>query len=53
MKEKKFKKTKAKLPDDEYNIGGDAPKGCENKKRIIEMEKLVKKVQNRLKKSHE
>lgn len=38
---KKFKKTKAKLPADEENIGGDAPKGSGNKVRKQHMKDLI------------
>ena len=51
MKAKVFKKkTTLKLPKNEQVIGGDAPRGSENRKRIAEMGKIVKRVDAKTKK---
>lgn len=41
--------TQVPLADNEKRVGGDAPCGSENKKKLIELEKIAKKIKRKRK----
>jgi hypothetical protein len=51
MKLRKFTPSKAVLPENEQIIGGDAPRGFENKKRVKEIDKILEKFNKQQKKN--
>jgi hypothetical protein len=50
---KKFIKTKAKLPPEEYIIGGDAPRSSINKERKKIAKELIREIKDEIFKSSE